>query len=101
MQEALLRFQQSLLDAGNEVNAALTRWQSARIRLDYGQQQIAALQEALRKTELLMQHSSTNYLEVLTARQNLLNVELTQAQDKFEEIQGIVDLYHAVGGGYQ
>lgn len=101
MQEALLRFQQSLLDAGNEVNAALTRWQSARIRLDYGQQQIAALQEALRKTELLMQHSSTNYLEVLTARQNLLNAELTQAQDKFEEIQGIVDLYHAVGGGYQ
>lgn len=101
MQEALLRFQQSLLDAGNEVNAALTRWQSARIRLDYGQQQIAALQEALRKTELLMQHSSTNYLEVLTARQNLLNAELIQAQDKFEEIQGIVDLYHAVGGGYQ
>lgn len=101
MQKALLRFQQSLLDAGNEVNAALTRWQSARIRLDYGQQQIAALQEALRKTELLMQHSSTNYLEVLTARQNLLNAELIQAQDKFEEIQGIVDLYHAVGGGYQ
>lgn len=100
-EEALLRFQQSLLDAGNEVNAALTRWQSARMRLDYGQQQIAALQEALRKTELLMRHSSTNYLEVLTARQNLLNAELTQAQDKFEEIQGIVDLYHAVGGGYQ
>lgn len=100
-EEALLRFQQSLLDAGNEVNAALTRWQSARIRLDYGLQQISALQEALRKTELLMRHSSTNYLEVLTARQNLLNAELTQAQDKFEEIQGIVDLYHAVGGGYQ
>lgn len=98
-EEALLRFQQSLLDAGNEVNAALTRWQSARMRLDYGQQQISALQEALRKTELLMRHSSTNYLEVLTARQNLLNAELSQAQDKFEEIQGIVDLYHAVGGG--
>lgn len=100
-EEALLRFQQSLLDAGNEVNAALTRWQSARMRLNYGQQQISALQEALRKTELLMRHSSTNYLEVLTARQNLLNAELSQAQDKFEEIQGIVDLYHAVGGGYR
>lgn len=86
-EEALLLFQQSLLDAGKEVNNALTRWQSARIRMDYVNQQIMALQEAVRKTELLMQHTSTNYLEVLTARQRLLEAELTQAQDKFEEIQ--------------
>ena len=97
-EEALLLFQQSLLDAGHEVNNALTRWQSARIRIDYVNQQIMTLQEAVRKTELLMQHTSTNYLEVLTARQRLLEAELTQAQDKFEEIQGVIDLYHAVGG---
>lgn len=98
-EEALLLFRQSLLDAGKEVNDALTRWQSARVRLDYDSGQIAALREAVRKTSLLMRHSSTNYLEVLTARQNLLNAELTQAQDHFEKIQGIIDLYHAVGGG--
>ena len=97
-EEALLLFQQSLLDAGKEVNNALTRWQSARIRIDYVNQQIMTLQEAVRKTELLMQHTSTNYLEVLTARQRLLEAELTQAQDKFEEIQGVIDLYHAAGG---
>lgn len=97
-EEALLLFQQSLLDAGKEVNNALTRWQSARIRMDYVNQQIMTLQEAVRKTELLMQHTSTNYLEVLTARQRLLEAKLTQAQDKFEEIQGVIDLYHAVGG---
>lgn len=97
-EEVLLLFQQSLLDAGKEVNNALTRWQSARIRMDYVNQQIMTLQEAVRKTELLMQHTSTNYLEVLTARQRLLEAELTQAQDKFEEIQGVIDLYHAVGG---
>ena len=97
-EEALLLFQQSLLDAGKEVNNALTRWQSARIRMDYVNQQIMTLQEAVRKTELLMQHTSTNYLEVLTARQRLLEAELMQAQDKFEEIQGVIDLYHAVGG---
>ena len=76
-EEALLLFQQSLLDAGKEVNNALTRWQSARIRMDYVNQQIMTLQEAVRKTELLMQHTSTNYLEVLTARQRLLEAELT------------------------
>ena len=59
-EEALLLFQQSLLDAGKEVNNALTRWQSARIRIDYVNQQIMTLQEAVRKTELLMQHTSIN-----------------------------------------
>lgn len=98
-EEALLLFKQSLLDAGKEVNNALTLCQSARLRLDYGKQQVIALKEAVRKTELLMRHSSINYLEVLTARQSLLDAELTQIQDKFNEIQGIISLYHALGGG--
>lgn len=46
-----------------------------------------------------MRHSSTNYLEVLTMRQNLLEAELTQVQNKLEKIQGVINLYHAVGGG--
>lgn len=98
-EEALLLFQQSLLDAGKEVNNALTRWQTASIRLEYDKAQIFALQETVHKTELLMRHSSTNYLEVLTARQSLLEAELIQAQDMFEKIQGIIDLYQAAGGG--
>ena len=98
-EEALLLFRQSLLDAGKEVNNALSRWQTANIRLKYDYAQISALQEAVRKTELLMRHSSVNYLEVLTARQALLEAELTQAQDMFEKMQGVIDLYHAVGGG--
>lgn len=99
-EEALLLFQQSLLNAGKEVNNALSRWQAANVRLEYDNQQVSTLQEAINKTELLMKHSSTNYLEVLTVRQNLLDAELTQTQDKFEIIQGVIDLYHAVGGGY-
>lgn len=98
-EEALLSFQQSVLNAGKEVNDALVQWQTAQNRMKLGTQQITALQEAVSKTELLMQYSSTNYLEVLTARQNLLNAELTQTQDKFDEIQGVISLYHALGGG--
>ena len=46
-----------------------------------------------------MRHSSVNYLEVLTAQQSLLDVQKSLAQDKFDEIQGIISLYHALGGG--
>lgn len=98
-EEAALRFRQSLLDAGKEVNNALSQWQAARQRIDIVTRQVATLQEAVRKTELLMRHSSTNYLEVLTAQQSLLNAEQTQAQDRFDEIQGVINLYHALGGG--
>ena len=98
-EEAALRFRQSLLDAGKEVNNALSQWQAARQRIGIGTRQVATLQEAVRKTELLMRHSSTNYLEVLTAQQSLLDAEQAQAQDRFDEIQGVINLYHALGGG--
>lgn len=99
-EEALLAFQQSLLNAGAEVNNALKQWQTARQRIELNQQQIASLQSALRSSELLMRHSSQNYLEVLTARQSLLQAELNATADRFDEIQGVINLYHALGGGY-
>lgn len=98
-EEALLQFKQSLWDAGKEVNNALVHWQTARERLAVGSRQIEVLQQAVYKTELLMRHSPTNYLEVLTAQQSLLNAEQTQAQNRFDEIQGVITLYHALGGG--
>ena len=99
-EEAALLFQQSLLNAGEEVNNSLTQLQSARKRMANDHRQINILKEAVRKTELLMRHSSnTTYLEVLTAQQSLLEAENTFAQDRFDEIQGIIRLYHALGGG--
>ena len=96
---AALAFQQKLLAAGSEVNNALVALQTARERLAINSQSVVSLQEAVRKTELLMRHSSVNYLEVLTAQQSLLDVQKSLAQDKFDEIQGIISLYHALGGG--
>lgn len=99
-EEALFAFRQSLLDAGAEVNNALVQWQTARQRIELDELQTASLQSALRSAELLMEHSSQNYLEVLTARQSLLQAELDIASDRYDEIQGVINLYHALGGGY-
>lgn len=52
------------------------------------------------RPQQLMEHStSASYLEVLTARQALLQAELTETNDRFDQIQGIINLYHALGGG--
>ena len=95
----LFSVRQSLLDAGTEVNNALVQWQTARGKLKLDEQQVVALTSAVRSAELLMKHSSQNYLEVLTARQALLQAELDAVSDRFDEIQGIINLYRSLGGG--
>ncbi len=94
-----MNFQQTLLNAGAEVNNALMLCQSARAKSVLRQQQIESLERAVESTELLMRHSTTTYLEVLTARQSLLSAQLSQISDRFDEIQGVVTLYQALGGG--
>ena len=89
-EEALLQFQQTLLDAGAEVNNALSQWQTARQE---------HLKDALRDTELLMEHGTTKDLEVLTARQSLLAARLSLVSDRNAEIKSVITLYHALGGG--
>lgn len=98
-EEARLSFQQALLNAGAEVNNALTQCQTARAKTQGRKRQIEALERAVESTELLMQHGSTTYLEVLTAQQSLLSAQLSQIADRFDEIQGVVNLYQALGGG--
>jgi len=98
-EESKLAFQQALLNAGAEVNNALTQCQTARAKTDLRIKQIEAMERAVESTELLMQHSSTTYLEVLTAQQSLLSAQLSQISDQFDEIQGVVNLYQALGGG--
>lgn len=98
-EEASLAFQQTLLNAGSEVNDALTAWQTSRGKSQLLDRQVASLQKAVKSTSLLMEHGTTTYLEVLTAKQNLLMAQLTQTANRFSEIQSVITLYCALGGG--
>ena len=100
-EQAAYSFRQCLLDAGVEVNNALTMWQTAQKRVEIVKKQIVSLQAAVWNTQLLMKHGNTNYLEVLTAQKNLLQAELTETSDRLDEIRGVINLYHALGGGYE
>ena len=100
-QEALLNFKQTLLDAGTEANNALISWQTARKRLDSDKLQIVYLKGAVLNTQLLMKNGQADYLEVLTAQKNLLQAELTETNDRYLEIQSVITLYHALGGGLE
>ena len=99
-EQAAYLFRQSLLDAGVEVNNARTMWQTAKKRVELDKKQVLNLQAAVWNTQLLMKHGNADYLEVLTAQKNLLQAELTEASDRFDEVQSVINLYQALGGGY-
>ena len=98
-EQASLSFQQAILNAGAEVNEALVACQTSHEKVALLDSQVAALQKAYKSTSLLMQHGNTTYLEVLTAQQSLLSAQLQQTANRFTEIQSIITLYQALGGG--
>lgn len=98
-EEASLAFQQALLNAGTEVNNAVKACQTSRSKTILYEKQIESLRTALQSTSLLMEYGNRTYLEVLTARQTLLSAELNQIANRFTEMQSVVNLYQALGGG--
>ncbi len=98
-EEAKLAFTQTLLNAGKEVNDALTAYQTAKDKQTALASEVTALENALRNTTLLMEHGNNTYLEILTARQSLLNAQLSLSANNLSLMQNLINLYQALGGG--
>lgn len=95
-EEAKVKFQQTLLQAGIEVNDALSQMQSCKVRGDYYVRQVQALQQAVASTTALMRHGSGTYLEVLTAQQSLLSAQLSQLTNGYNERIAAINLFQAM-----
>lgn len=97
--QAYNTWQNSVLSAGSEVSNALVAYNSAKETGELEQKQIDLYKQTVEHTELLYRQSSSNYLEVITAQQNLLNAQINKVQDDFSKMQAVVNLYYALGGG--
>lgn len=93
------KWQNSVLTAGSEVSNALVAYNAAEEKDVLYTKQIEILKKNVEQTQMLYTQSSSSYLEVITAQQNLLNAEISQVQDQFSKLQAIVNLYYALGGG--
>lgn len=101
-QIALYAFQQSLLTSGQEVSNALFAYQTSLEKGVTRDKQIASLTKAVDFTEELLRYTSTtNYTDVLTSEQSLLAAQLSGVNDKLQQLQAIVNLYKALGGGWK
>lgn len=99
LEAAQIAFQQSLLDAGSDVNTAMAAIKAAKGKEQLYAQQVSAQQRAVNATQMLMSNSPTNYLQVLTAQTNLLSAQLSEIGNRYDEIQYTIQLYQALGGG--
>ena len=100
-QEMLLTYQQTIMNALQEVSNSLTAYQKGR---EFREQQAlltAAAEDADRLSKILYQHGGTSYLQVLTSENNDFSAELNLVQAQLNERLALVQLYNALGGGWQ
>jgi len=100
-QQALISYRQAIQLAFGDVSNALIGYQKfhqVRVRQE---ETVADLQESVRLSILRYTGGTTTYLEVLDGQRSLFSAELVLAQARGTEYQSLVNLYRALGGGWQ
>jgi len=100
-EQALVRFEQSLVTASREVSDALANFNNETNKITIRENQVDALKKAAGYSDELLEYGLVNYLEVLTAKDNALNSELSLIDNKYRRFTAIITLYRALGGGWR
>lgn len=98
--QAVAQYEQTVLTAFREVEDSLVAVRTLLVQHDAQQQQVTALQSALRLAELRYKGGLANYLDVLVARRNLFEAELSLTGTRRLHLVSVVQLYKALGGGW-
>lgn len=100
-EQALLSYEQTIQGAFRDVSNALIAYRKNR-EFRIGQQHLLeAAQDAARLSTERFNAGTTDYLEVLTNETNAFSAELGLAQAEGNELIALVQLYQALGGGWQ
>jgi multidrug efflux system outer membrane protein len=100
-EEASISYQQTIRQAFREVSDALVGYRKLREFREQEALLLAAAQDARRLATIRYQGGVTSYLEVLDADTRLLDAELGLARAELSELSALVDIYQALGGGWQ
>ncbi len=100
-EESLINFRNTLLNAGAEVSDALSLYEAATEKIGIREKQLAALIKSVDYTKELLVYGSATYTEVLIAQQSLLNAKLNNVNDHVQQLNAVVSLYRALGGGWK
>ncbi len=99
--EFVYTYQQTVQQAFREVSDALVGYQKTRELRRQLTELVAATQDAARLSDIRYRGGVASYLEVLTSQTNSFNAELALARGRLNELLTLVQLYAALGGGWQ
>jgi multidrug efflux system outer membrane protein len=100
-QEAALSYQQTVQNALEQVSNALIATQKNREFREQQDMLTAAAQRTDQLSEVLYKNGGASYLQVLTSETNYFSAELNLVQAQLNERLALVQLYQALGGGWQ
>ncbi len=100
-QEMVLNYEKTIQGAFRDVSNALIALNKQRANREQQEKLVAAAQDATRLARVRYQGGSTSYLEVLTTDSNLFTAQLNLVSAQQNEALTLVQLYAALGGGWQ
>lgn len=100
-EQLLLTYQQSIQGAFRDVSNALIAYRKFREFRVQQQNLVESAQDAAQLSETRFKAGATDYLEVLTNETNSFSAELALAQAQGNELNALVQLYQALGGGWE
>lgn len=101
LEQALIAYRKSVLTALGEVANGLVAYETSNALMDVQARRVNASREALRLAELRYRAGTTNFLEVLDAQRQLLAAETQEAQALLEKRLALINVYLALGGGWE
>jgi outer membrane protein, multidrug efflux system len=100
-QELVITYQKTIAGAFRDVSNALIALNKQRVYREQQEKLVAAAQDSSRLARLRYEGGSTAYLEVLTNDTNLFSAQLNLVTAQQGEALTLVQLYSALGGGWQ
>ena len=99
--QSVTLFRQSVLQATTEVSNALVQTDKLKQQHQIAAAQVDTLHRAVFNAQLLFRSDMANYLEVITAQANALQAELNLVAIERQQLDAMVELYRALGGGWK
>src|ERR1700756_673153 len=100
-QEAVFWYQQTVQNALEQVSNSLIASQKNREFREQQELLTKAAQQTDQLSDVLYKNGGASYLQVLTSETNYFSAELNLVQAELNERLALVQLYQAVGGGWQ
>lgn len=99
--QAIYNYERTLLNAFTEVSTQLSNIDNLEKGYVYKNQEVDALNKSIDVSNELFKSARADYLEVLMTQRDVLDAKLELIETKKQQLNAVVNVYKALGGGWK